>query len=725
VLRALIELFNARFLRQLSLACLFSLVLAPQAVSFAASEATDQAEHLFQLRNFDEAFDKFKAIQSDPMAASADLALARCRLGIIYSIRDDQKQARSHLELALSSSSLPSTISPLCFYALVQIYVMDRSYAEARDLLKRYSDPVFPATYKARVYGLGSEVGRQLKDSQFEVTQLEKLAKVMDVAGISKVELKILGDWSLSRDDVKQRIGENLKAKAKAKAEAAAALQAAAAQVATPMPSQPAEAVEKAREDQPPPAAVLGENQSMPNSVSSHSAGASSANEQDPVAVFRNFRIGNLQAVITELRNVNASSLVRLNQQLPVDLIRERVDTLLKDDPRHMRVGLVLPLGSGVFSRLQLRALKGLAAFLNSRAANGVDYQVFVKTVANDSGASEIATMDLILKEKVHAIIGPFQGGQVIGAASVAAFFGVPLFALGPVTLAQELDANYIVRMGTLAQSQARAQVSYLKQQNRKTVSIMSPADGYGVEMSKAFEAVCKSEGFQIERVEFVDELSDLFQEPVKSLLGPQDGKHRGPEYAKIVAEARKKAAQEKRKFDPSSIKAPAHVPFTALFVPDSLDRVRLIANTFAFYEARSVRYLGDRTWQEAGGRQSIADQFLNGARVPVQRSGSFLSYLRRELSAGESVLDIERQAFDSLLLSRTAQYKAGGNNPAKLAGVLQSPDFTADGASKYGPIDATGEPAIEFEISQYFNGSVLSPNVSSENLPNISGSVD
>ncbi|NBO38788.1 hypothetical protein EBU99_09415 [bacterium] len=463
----------------------------------------------------------------------------------------------------------------------------------------------------------------------------------------------------------------------------------------------------------------------MPNSVSSHSAGASSANEQDPVAVFRNFRIGNLQAVITELRNVNASSLVRLNQQLPVDLIRERVDTLLKDDPRHMRVGLVLPLGSGVFSRLQLRALKGLAAFLNSRAANGVDYQVFVKTVANDSGASEIATMDLILKEKVHAIIGPFQGGQVIGAASVAAFFGVPLFALGPVTLAQELDANYIVRMGTLAQSQARAQVSYLKQQNRKTVSIMSPADGYGVEMSKAFEAVCKSEGFQIERVEFVDELSDLFQEPVKSLLGPQDGKHRGPEYAKIVAEARKKAAQEKRKFDPSSIKAPAHVPFTALFVPDSLDRVRLIANTFAFYEARSVRYLGDRTWQEAGGRQSIADQFLNGARVPVQRSGSFLSYLRRELSAGESVLDIERQAFDSLLLSRTAQYKAGGNNPAKLAGVLQSPDFTADGASKYGPIDATGEPAIEFEISQYFNGSVLSPNVSSENLPNISGSVD
>lgn len=166
-------------------------------------------------------------------------------------------------------------------------------------------------------------------------------------------------------------------------------------------------------------------------------------------------------------------------------------------------------------------------------------------------------------------------------------------------------------------------------------------------------------------------------------------------------------------------------MPFNALFVPDSLDRVRLIANTFAFFDARTIRFLGDRTWQEAGGRQSVADQFLNGARVPVPKSGSFLPFLRRELSAGESVLDIERQAFDSFLLARTAHYKSGGNNPAKLVLAMQEKDFAADGASKYGHLEESGEPQIQFEISQYYNGSVLSPNTNTESLDAVQNSAE
>ncbi len=670
-------------------------------IAFAASDRVNQAEHDFQLRNFDAAFEKFKDVQADPLAAPGDLALSRCRLGIIYSIRDDQKQARSQLELSLSSDALPGSVSALCFYALVQIYVIDKSYVEARDLIRKYPDPAFPALYKARVHALGTEIGKQLKDVAFEINQLERLARVMDMAGIEKVDLRILGDWVITRNDVKKRLGDT----PKNQSEGGPVSQ---APVALPVTEQPAVSV---------PNAVMGEKPVRMNSVAAPEQAPARENRQDLLALFKNLRAGQIQSAVADMKDGSAPMLLRMNSEIPLDLIRDRAEQLLKDDPRQIRIGVLLPLGSGVFMRLQLKALKGISAFLNSRAAKEVDYRAFVKAVGNDAGAAEEAANELILKDKVHIIVGPFHGAQVVGASSVAAFYGVPLFTLGPVTAAQEYDPAFVLRMGTLASSQARAQAVYLKQKNRKVVSIMSPSDGYGIEMAKAFEAVCKEEGIQIQKVEFIDESTELFQEPVRALLGPQDGKLRGPEYAKLVADARKKAAAEKRKFDPSQIKAPAHVPFTALFVPDSLDRVRLIANTFAFYEARTVRFLGDRTWQEAGGRASIADQFLNGARVPVQRSGAFLNYLRRELAAGENVLDFERQAFDSLLLTRTAQYKAGGNVPAKLAAALRGSDFSADGAGRYGPIDASGEPNMEFDIAQYYNGSVLSPNTAPENL--------
>jgi len=676
-------------------------------VAFASSETVKQAEHEFQLRNFDGAFIKFKEVQADPLAAPGDLALARCRLGIIYSIRDDQKQARSHLELSLSSDALSPSVSALCFYALVQIYVIDKSYVEARDLIKKYPDPAFPAIYKARVHALGTEIGKQLKEVAFEISQLERLGRVMDIAGIDKVDLRILGEWVITRDDVKKRLGESLKNKSE--------------NVAASQPATAPQSLEQA--SVPASNSVLGEKPSKLNStagsnqVSGSAATPAADGRQDLLAVFRNLRSGQIQNALMDLKDGAAPMLLRLNPEIPLDLVRDRVEQLLKDDPRQIRVGVLLPLGSGVFMRLQLKALKGISAFFNSRASKEVDYRAFVKTVGNDAGAAEEAANQLILRDKVHIIIGPFHGAQAIGAATVAAFYGVPLFTLGPVTAAQEFDSAFVVRMGTLASSQARAQVAYLKQKNRKVVSIMSPSDGYGVEMAKAFEAVCKEEGLQIQKVEYIDESTELFQEPARALLGPQDGKYRGPEYAKLVADARRKAAAEKRKFDPAQIKAPAFVPFNALFVPDSLDRVRLIANTFAFYEARSIRFLGDRTWQEAGGRTSIADQFLNGARVPVQRPGAFLGYLRRELAAGENALDFERQSFDSLLLTRTAQYKAGGNNPAKLSSALRGADFTADGAGRYASVDASGEPTMEFDISQYYNGSVLSPNTAPENL--------
>ncbi len=670
------------------------------AVALASRPAISDAENLFQLREFDAAFERFRAVQLDPYSAPADLALARCRMGIIYSIRDQQKQARQQLELALSSNALASSVTPLCFYALVQIYVMDKSFTDARGLMKRYPDPAFPALYKARIFALGTEIGRQLGDLPFELNQLQRLSRVMEIADIKKVDLRILGDWVITADEVRQRLGESVaSSNPTAKDEPQAPV---VSNKPVEMPKNEAPAVEKAAPVvQAPPTAPIP---------------IQPVQSFDGLPVMSSLQNGLFQQAYAEL-NAQPDALSSKNFFVPQKLLRDRLETLLRDDPRSVRVGVILPEGSGLFSRLQLRALKGISAFLASRAAKDVDYRVYVKSVGNDSGSAEQAATDLVLNDQVHIIVGPFHGSQVLGAASVASFFGVPIFTLGPVAAADEFNENFVVRMGILAQSQARAQVQYLKQTNKNTVAVLSPSDSYGVEMTKAFESECKAAGVAIQSVEFVDVNTEVFQDPVRALLGPQDVKHRGPEYAKLLADARRKAASEKRKFDPTTLKLPAHVPFSALYVPDSLDRVRLIANTFAFYDARTVRYLGERTWHEAGGRASIADQFLNGARVPFQGSGSFLSVLRKDLSAGVGALDIERQAFDSLLLTRTAHYNVGGNNPVKLIASMKSPSFSADGTSKFGPVSRNGEPLTEFVVSQFYNGQVLSPNTSIEAL--------
>lgn len=691
-------------LRQGSSACALTLILVLPTAALAANAALNDAENLFQAREFDKAFEKFRSVQLDPYSSPADLSLSRCRMGIIYSIRDEQKQARQQLELALSSNALASSVTPLCFYALVQIYVMDKAFSDARELMKRFPDPAFPALYKARIFAIGTEVGRQLRDLPFELNQLQRLSRVMEIADIKKVDLRILGDWAITAEEVRKRLGESSAASSEAP-KPETALSSSGVQPSEPLPNEPPSAesspVVDATQVQTP----------VPIATPTYSTQSS-----DGVPVISNLQNGLLQQAYAELV-AQPDVLSSKNFYVPHTFMRDRLETLLRDDPRNIRIGVILPEGSGIFSRLQLRALKGISSFLASRAAKDVDYRAFVKAVGNDSGSAEQAATELVLYDKVHIIVGPFHGSQVLGAASVAAFFGIPIFTLGPVAASNELDEKFVLRMGILAQSQAKAQVQYLKQTNKMTVSVLSPSDSYGVEMTKAFESECKADGLTIHNVEFVDVDSEIFQDPVRALLGPQDVKHRGPEYAKLLTDARRKAAMEKRKFDPTTLKLPAHVPFSALFVPDSLDRVRLIANTFAFYEARSVRYLGERTWHEAGGRASIADQFLNGARVPVQGSGSFLSFLRKDLEVGSGTLDIERQAFDSLLLTRTAQYNVGGNNPPKLIGSMKSPSFKADGTSKFGPVSSNGEPFTEFVVSQFYNGQVLSPNTSVESL--------
>ena len=173
-------------------------------------------------------------------------------------------------------------------------------------------------------------------------------------------------------------------------------------------------------------------------------------------------------------------------------------------------------------------------------------------------------------------------------------------------------------------------------------------------------------------------------------------------------------ASEQKRKFDPSSIKLPALVRFDAIFLPDSLHKARVIASTFAFHDAKNIRFLGDRQWDDGQNRRSIADKFLNGARVPVPVNGRYLDHLLFNLGYSQKTipLDLERQVFDAFILARQAHYLAAGVNGALMISSLKEKTWKLEGTTHMSGMTLKGEPVTQYGLASYQNGVV------SERLP-------
>lgn len=218
-----------------------------------------------------------------------------------------------------------------------------------------------------------------------------------------------------------------------------------------------------------------------------------------------------------------------------------------------------------------------------------------------------------------------------------------------------------------------------------------------------------------VERTTYYNSESEVFKDGVEASLGPQDKASRKEEFEVAAQELRKQALLQKRKFDPAEVKLPPIVRFDALFVPDSLRRARVIASTFAFLDAKNLRFIGDRQWSDGDNRRSIADDFLNGARAPVAISGKYLSHLVLNLGGipdnprAAAGLDLERQVFDAFLLARQGHFLAGGLNGNLMARGLKEKTWHLEGTTVISGVSPSGEPLTKYELQAFLNGGLTS----------------
>ncbi len=288
-------------------------------------------------------------------------------------------------------------------------------------------------------------------------------------------------------------------------------------------------------------------------------------------------------------------------------LMEEWKSRLLVD---RFSIGCILPL-SGPYRTVGNRALMGIELALNQfNAQPDVNpIQLLIKDSKGDPNEAVRAVESLALKEGAIGVIGPMITSE--SAAIKAQALKVPI-----MTLTQKPDitklGDYVFRNFLTLSLQVRAIVGYAVQEmGIKKFAILYPEESYGISFMNRFWDELILHGAEIVGVESYDPDQTDFAEAIKKLVGlyytrPEEpAKEEGVETTPL----RDQLQEEKREPEPI-------IDFGAVFIPDTFEKIGLIAPEFPYYDVANVLLLGTNLWHSDKLIQ-MARSYVQGAIVP------------------------------------------------------------------------------------------------------------
>ena len=221
------------------------------------------------------------------------------------------------------------------------------------------------------------------------------------------------------------------------------------------------------------------------------------------------------------------------------------------------------------------------------------------KIVAEDShGLPEgvkAAVAHLAKTENVIAIIAVAGTAEALDAAHEAANQKVPLIM---ITAKEGITSGseYVFQHFLTPSQQIKALTKYaLDDLNCAIFSILYPQDDYGDEMAKIFRAEADRIGGKVERAIPYSKTQTDFTEEINKVTG------NGVSTAKNA------------NTNNPETKVPVSIDFEALFIPDSYQRVKMIASQLAFYDVKGFTLLGTSLWNSPNLLRKDAE-YLEGA---------------------------------------------------------------------------------------------------------------
>jgi len=311
------------------------------------------------------------------------------------------------------------------------------------------------------------------------------------------------------------------------------------------------------------------------------------------------------------------------------------------------KVGVLLP-SSGDYAAIGKR-IQQVVRLANDR--NGARLTFVFRDAHGDASSTAQAIEELVVDEGCVAILGPLLKEDVMEAAETAQALGVPLVALSQSQSPTEAG-DFVYRGFMPVDQQVDALVAHaMGDRGMRNFGVLFPDTGFGNRASAAFEAAVKKRGGTVVRKVGYNPSDTDFRKDVKR-LGDKDYTARAAEYARL-----KRAAAAKG-MDPSKVVLPPAADFDAIFIPDSWQRVGLVASSLAYEEfavgdfrphrhAKTVPLMGLNAWHdpriiENGGDYVQHAVFVDAFSASSRRPGvsTFVSDHRSALGRPPSVID-------------------------------------------------------------------------------------
>jgi ABC-type branched-subunit amino acid transport system substrate-binding protein/predicted negative regulator of RcsB-dependent stress response len=280
-------------------------------------------------------------------------------------------------------------------------------------------------------------------------------------------------------------------------------------------------------------------------------------------------------------------------------------------------IGVVLPL-TGSFAHFGNESLKGilLAAGVFDglpEARERANVKLIVRDTAGRPERAAEAVRELAQNPDVRAIIGPLLKGEAEAAATAAEREGIPLVALTARSeVAQGRPHVFRVRTRPIQEIQVLAD-HVVNELGAQRFAILYPRDAYGLGLRAMFWDAVEERGGTVVGVASYDPDATDFASAIRNLVGfrlltdeqkevlkvRRDLRRRSnrmpPEVAMVLREEALALTTE------DGMPLPPTVDFDALFIPESHEKVVLIAPQLAFHEVVGVQLLGASGWYDKG----------------------------------------------------------------------------------------------------------------------------
>jgi ABC-type branched-subunit amino acid transport system substrate-binding protein len=252
-------------------------------------------------------------------------------------------------------------------------------------------------------------------------------------------------------------------------------------------------------------------------------------------------------------------------------------------------IGVLLPL-TGEYREYGRRALEGIqlgaGIFEESKDKDAGSGPVLViRDTAGDPDRAVTQLEDLVFNEHVVAVIGPMVAKETYSAAVKAQELEVPIITL---SIRKDITkvGSFVFRNFLTLTAQARALVAHaMDNLGVKRFAILYPNDWYGVEFSNAFWDEVERRKGEIRAAESYEPDEKNFAGAIKKMVGRYYLEARW-DYTKArnrIKREIKSPLHRKRAFSKLVKGIKPIVDFGALFVPDYVDKVVMIAPALAF----------------------------------------------------------------------------------------------------------------------------------------------